>query len=192
MVKTYVVGEIGQNHNGSMDLARRLVDLACVSQIADFTGQQFYPLNAIKLTKRDLDHELTASEMNRPYNSPNSFGKTYGEHRRILELSDEQHFELYTYAKSKGLDFIDTLCAPGCLSLLKLFKPDQLKVASRDLTNPPLLKALAETGIPMILSTGMGGVEELEKALEVIVPYHEKITILHCLSEYPAQPKNLN
>lgn len=192
MEQVYVIGEIGQNHNGSMDLAHRLIDAACVSRFGELMGRPFQPMNAIKLTKRDLAQELTASEMNRPYNSPNSFGETYGKHREVLELTDNQHFELYQYAKSEGLDFVDTLCAPGCLSLLDLFEPDRLKVASRDLTNLPLLKALAETKIPLILSTGMGGIRELEAALEVITPYHENITILHCLSEYPAKPENLN
>ena len=67
-------------------------------------------MNAVKLTKRDLNEELTASSMNAPYNSPNAFGKTYGEHREFLELNEEQHFECYQYAKGKGLDFIETLC----------------------------------------------------------------------------------
>ena len=79
--------------------------------------------------------------MNKPYDTPNSFGRTYGEHREFLELSDDEHFEVYKYAKSLGLDFVETLCAKGCLSLLKLFTPDRLKVASRDLTNIPLLEA---------------------------------------------------
>ena len=112
-------------------------------------------MDAVKLTKRDLKQELSQSQMNRPYEGPNSFGATYGEHRAFLELDDEQHFEVYRYAKSKGLDFVETLCAVGCFSLLKLFTPDRLKVASRDLTNLPLLAAIAETKIPMIVSTGM-------------------------------------
>jgi sialic acid synthase len=149
-------------------------------------------MDAIKLTKRDLNEELAHSAMNKPYDSPHSFGKTYGEHRAFLELNDEQHFELYQYAKSFNLDVVETLCAVGCLSMLKLFQPDKLKVASRDLTNLPLLKALAETHIPIILSTGMGGKAELDDALEVIAKEHSNISILHCISEYPAHYKNIN
>ena len=130
--------------------------------------------------------------MNRPYINPNSFGKTYGEHRAALELSDEEHYEVYKHAKSFGLDFVETLCAKGCLSLLKLFTPDYLKVASRDLTNLPLLSAMAETKIPIILSTGMAGKKELDEALEVITRYHSNISILHCVSQYPTEPDNLN
>jgi sialic acid synthase len=144
------------------------------------------------MTKRDLAHELSDSQMSRVYDSPNSFGRTYGEHRAFLELSDEQHYEVYKYAKEKGLDFVETLCAPTCLSIMKYFVPDYLKVASRDLTNIPLLEALAETKIPMILSTGMAGKKELDEALEVITKYHNEISILHCVSQYPTNPNNLN
>ena len=74
--------------------------------------------------------------------------------------------------KAQNLDFVETLCAIGCLSLLKLFTPDYLKVASRDLTNLPLLEALAETKIPIILSTGMAGKKELDDALSVVSKSH--------------------
>ncbi len=189
---TYIIGEIGQNHNGSVDIAKLIID-AAARPIKDELFQLDLPrMDAVKLTKRDLSQELSASQMNREYNSPHSFGKTYGEHRQYLELSDEQHFELYQYAKSLGLDFVETLCAVGCLSMTKYFLPDRLKVASRDLTNLPLLTALAETKIPIILSTGMGGFEEIDRAVETIQYYHNNISVLHCVSEYPTHPDNAN
>jgi sialic acid synthase SpsE len=190
--ETYIIGEIGQNHNGSVDIAKLIVDAAARPIKEELFGLELKPMNAVKLTKRDLNQELSKTQMDAPYNSPHSFGKTYGAHREFLELNDEQHFEIYNYAKALGLDFVETLCAVGCLSLLKLFTPDYLKVASRDLTNLPLLNALAETGIPIILSTGMSGVTELENALEVITKYHTKISILHCVSQYPTEPRNTN
>jgi sialic acid synthase SpsE len=76
--------------------------------------------------------------------------------------------------------------------MLKLFTPDRLKVASRDLTNLPLLNAMAETKIPMILSTGMAGQKELDDALDTITKHHSDISILHCLSQYPAEYPNIN
>lgn len=151
-MNTYIIGEIGQNHNGSVDIAKLIVELISRPIIEETFNLDLKPMDAVKMTKRDLSEELTRSQMNRPYDNPNSFGKTYGEHRAFLELSDEQHYDVYKYAKSKGLDFIETLCSIGCLSLLKKFTPDKLKVASRDLTNLPLLRALAETRIPIILS----------------------------------------
>ena len=192
MESTYIIGEIGQNHNGSVDIAKLLTELVARPIKEDDFGIDIQPINAVKLTKRDLSEELSSSQMNRPYDNPNSFGKTYGAHRQFLELSDEAHFEVYKYAKSLGLDFVETLCAKGCLSMLRLFTPDRLKVASRDLTNLPLLEALAETRIPIILSTGMAGKKELDEALAIITKYHNDIAILHCVSQYPTEPDNLN
>ena len=192
MKGTYIIGEIGQNHNGSVDIAKLIVELVSRPVKEEDFGLNLKPMNAVKMTKRDLAEELTTSQMNRIYDTPNSFGRTYGEHRAFLELSDEEHFEVYKYAKSLGLDFVETLCATGCLSLLKLFTPDFLKVASRDLTNLPLLERLAETKIPIILSTGMAGKKELDDAIEVINRYHSNISILHCVSQYPTHPNNLN
>jgi sialic acid synthase SpsE len=189
---TYIIGEIGQNHNGSVDIAKLIIDLIAREIKEETFGVKLRGMDAVKLTKRDLKHELSDSQMKAPYNSPHSFGKTYGEHRAFLELSDEQHFEVYKHAKTYGLDFVETLCAPGCLSIFKLFAPDYLKVASRDLTNMPLLSALAETGVPMIISTGMAGRKELDGALDTISRYHDKISILHCVSQYPTEPQNVN
>ena len=190
--KTYIIGEIGQNHNGSLELAQQIIDMATLPVRERLFDLPLRGMDAVKLTKRDLSYELSASELKRPYLSKNSFGKTYGEHREALELSDEEHFEIYKYAKSKGLDFVETLCAPSCLSLLKLFEPDRLKVASRDLTNLPLLEVMAETKIPIILSTGMSGKVELDQALTIITRKHSDISILHCVSEYPTQPQHVN
>lgn len=192
MKHAYIIGEIGQNHNGDVEIAKKLIDIVSEPVIDKLFGQKLMPTNAVKLTRRDLNEELSVSEMNRPYDNPHSFGKTYGEHRAFLELNDEQHLEIYRYAKSKGLDFVETLCARGCLSMLRLFIPDRLKVASRDLTNLPLLESMAETKIPIILSTGMTGKKELDEALEVITRYHSSISILHCLSQYPSEYQNIN
>jgi len=191
-MKTYLIGEIGQNHNGSVDIAKRIIDMVSVEIDEKLFGLKLAKIDAVKLTKRDLKEELSQSQMNRPYDSPHSFGKTYGEHRAFLELNDEQHYDIYKYAKSLGFDFVETLCAIGCLSLLKLFKPDKLKVASRDLTNIPLLNALAETKIPIIASTGMAGKKELDEALETISKHHSNISVLHCVSQYPTHPNNVN
>jgi len=191
-METLIIGEIGQNHNGSTDIAKLIIDLAGRAIEEDLFGLKLKPMDAVKLTKRDLNHELSKSQMDAPYNSPHSFGKTYGEHREVLELTDEEHYEVYKYAKEKGLLFVETLCAPSCLSILKHFSPDYLKVASRDLTNLVLLEALAETKIPIILSTGMAGEKELNQALTVITKYHSEISILHCVSQYPTEPQNVN
>src|SRR5690606_10771984 len=121
MNHAYIIGEIGQNHNGSIDIAKLIIDLITRQVQEELFNLELKPMDAVKLVKRDLDEELSASQKNKPYNSPHSFGKTYGEHRAYLELSNEQHFEIYCYAKEKGLGFVETLCAIKTLELLKLF-----------------------------------------------------------------------
>lgn len=192
MKETYVIGEIGQNHNGSVIIAKEIIDRAARPIIDPLFDRELKSMNAVKLTKRDLKEELSASAMLKPYTSQHSFGATYGEHREALELNDEEHFEIYKYTKEKGLDFVETLCGVGCTSMFRYFVPDRLKVASRDLTNLPLLNVLAETKTPIILSTGMGGPKELDDALEVITKHHDNVSILHCLSQYPSDYKNIN
>ena len=192
MTHTYLIAEIGQNHNGSVDVAKLIIDLITRSPAEDLFGHELKPVDAVKLTKRDLDHELSDSQRNVVYDTEHSFGRTYGEHREALELTNEEHYDVYQYAKDVGLDFVETLCAPSCLSMLDLFVPDYLKVASRDLTNLPLLDAMAATKIPIIISTGMAGKRELDDALETISKHHQNISILHCVSQYPTNPLNVN
>ena len=108
MKSTYIIGEIGQNHNGSVDIAKLIVDLVSRPVREEVFNLELRPMDAVKMTKRDLNEELTDSQMNRPYDSPHSFGRTYGEHRAYLELTDEEHFEVYKHAKSLGLDFVET------------------------------------------------------------------------------------
>ena len=84
MNSTYIIGEIGQNHNGSVDIAKLIVDLVSRPVREEVFNIELRPMDAVKLTKRDLNEELTDSQMNRPYDSPHSFGRTYGEHRAFL------------------------------------------------------------------------------------------------------------
>jgi 3-deoxy-D-glycero-D-galacto-nononate 9-phosphate synthase len=188
----FIIAEIGQNHNGSMDLAKLLVDLVSRPVLEEHFSISLRPIDAVKLTKRDLNQELTDSAMQAPYDSPHSFGSTYGEHRRVLELTDEEHEEIYRHAKSKGVKFVETICNPGALALLDHFQPDYIKVASRDLTNLPLLQAIAETQLPTIISIGMHGQREIDQALSILNRSISDISIMHCVSEYPTHPENVN
>lgn len=190
--KTYVIGEIGQNHNGSEDIANKMIKTFSEKPFDETFNKSLKGVDALKFTKRDLRQELTDSAMKRPYNSPHSFGKTYGEHRAFLELDDDTLFRLYKSVKSNDLDYVITLTSLGCASIFSKFYPDKLKVASRDLTNLPLLEMLGETKIPLIMSTGMADKQDLDNALSVVLKHHEDVTILHCVSEYPTQYHNVN
>ena len=191
---TYIIAEIGQNHCGSVDTAHALIESVAVPIRDDLDDSHLQGVDAIKLTKRDLQFELTHSAAARPYDSPHSYGETYGAHRHELELTYDEHHACYDHAKSLGLDFVLTICAPTCVPhILARFTPDAIKVASRDLTNGPLLQVLAETHLPLILSTGMAGPGELNDALKLIEQHDGNLhSILHCLSQYPADYRRLN
>lgn len=182
MKPVYIIAECGQNHNGQFKLAQQLVDM-CVLPMY-YAGQEFKGVQAVKFCKRDMNEEMTKEMADREYQSPHAFGRTYGLHRSMLELSYEEHSALYNHAKYHGLDFIDTVCSPKAVEgILNLFSPDKLKIASRDVTNIPLLKAVGATGIPVIISNGMADNQTLERALEYLP---QKKTVLYCVSEYPA------
>ena len=191
--ETYVIAEIGQNHNGDINIAKKLIDQLDRYTYDEHTGDRYYKCNGIKLTKRDLDEELSKEGMERPYTGPNSFGATYGEHREFLELSYEDHAELGNYIKSKGFDFVQTLCSVKTLKLLDMVEVDKIKVASRDLTNIPLIEAIAKRPEDVILSTGMATKYDLRNVMEIFRQNNkENISILHCLSQYPSEYKRLN
>lgn len=188
----YIIAEIGQNHNGDVEIAKKLIDMAAMPIFDFFTAMRLPGVDAVKLTKRDLDEEMTDEAANQPYDSPHSFGKTYGEHRRALELSFDEHKELELYARSKGLGFVETLCSPGCLRMLDTVQVDAVKVASRDITNIPLLEALGELSHKVILSSGMSDIDEIRRAVEIVRRKPKPLAVLHCVSQYPAEYQNLN
>ena len=137
--EVYIIAEIGQNHNGDINIAKKIINQLDRYPYDEINGNRFNKVNAIKLTKRDLDEELSKEGMEKSYSGKNSFGATYGEHRKFLELTYKQHAKLGEYIKSKGFEFVETLCSVKCLSLLDIVKVDKIKIASRDLTNIPLI-----------------------------------------------------
>ncbi len=178
---TYIIAEIGQNHNGDIRIAKKLIDMA-VSCGA----------NAVKFQKRDIPSELTKEAFNKPYDNPNSFGKTYGEHRMFLEFSEKQHLELKEYANSVGIVYFCTPCDVPSVELLERIGCPFYKVASRDLTNIPLLEKLGTTGKPVIISTGMADLEDIDDAFAALKRGPESVIIMQCTSEYPCHLENVN
>ncbi|TVQ65397.1 MAG: hypothetical protein EA360_09705 [Balneolaceae bacterium] len=177
----YVVAEIGQNHNGDMRNAKRLIDMAVRCGAS-----------AVKFQKRDIASELSKEAFDKPYDNPNSFGKTYGEHRMFLEFDEHEHLELKEYADAVGITYFCTPCDVPSLELLERIGTPFYKVASRDLTNIPLLEALGKTGKPVILSTGMAGLAEIDTALEALQMDLSNIILLQCTSQYPCALENVN
>jgi len=172
----FIVAEIGQNHNGDMEIAKKLIDMAAMSQV-----------DAVKFVKRDLSSELTKEAYNKPYPCPQSFGENYGKHREFLELNFTQHEQLADYAKSKGLIYFASICDIKSLEEMEPLNVPLYKVASRDITNIPLIEKMAELNKPLILSTGLATIKDIDDAVKAIRNYHNKFAILNCTSEYPAE-----
>jgi len=176
-----VSAEIGQNHNGEMAIAKKLIDMAALCGAT-----------AVKFQKRDVESELSMELRNKPYENENSFGATYGEHRKFLELSWQQHRELQQYATEKGVLYLCTICDLVSVEQMAPLDLPAYKVASRDLTNGPLLDALAQLHRPIVLSMGMAGEQQADEAVAIISRHHDQMVILQCTSEYPCPPEHVN
>ncbi len=173
----YVIGEIGQNHCGSVDLCKQLFDAA-----------KWAGCNAVKLQKRDNKTLYTEEFYNSPYNSENAFGPTYGLHREALEFGETEYIVLQEYAKRLGITFFATAFdIPSADFLAKLGVP-AIKIASGDLTNRPLQIAVNKMGVPVIFSTGGGTDDQIYQAWDE----NHHSAILHCTSGYPAKYEELN
>ena len=177
----FVIAEIGQNHNGQIGMAKRLIDMAARCGC-----------DAVKFQKRDLQWELTKEVYNKPYDNPNSFADTYGKHREFLELDEAQHKELREYALAQRLMYFCTACDEPSVDMMERVGNPVYKVASRDITNIPLLEAIARTGKPVILSTGMAGMREVNEALKALGDGPSAVLIMQCVSQYPADPEHVN
>lgn len=191
--ETYIIAEIGQNHNGDVNIAKKIIDQIDNYTYDEISGNRFNRANAIKLIKRDLTEELSEEQMKRPYDGPNSFGATYGEHREFLELSYEETAELGRYIKQKGFDFVITLCSVKTLQILDMVKVDKIKIASRDMTNIPLIEAISKRPETVVMSVGMSTKEDLENVVNIFQNANKvNFEIMHCISQYPAEYSNLN
>ncbi len=177
----FVVAEIGQNHNGDAYTATRLLLAAHEAGV-----------DAVKFCKRDILSDLTAAARAAPYNGPQSFGETYGEHRAALELTAEEYAHLQQRMRYNGWPevFFATACDQISVEVLEdTVRPPLYKVASRDLDNLPLLRHIARLGKPVILSAGMARDDaEICAALEIVRDGGCPAVLLVCTSEYPTPP----
>jgi sialic acid synthase SpsE len=176
-----IIGEIGQNHNGCIENAKKLIDMCCLCNV-----------KLVKFQKRDIKTEFTKEAYNKPYENINSFAKIYGKHREFLEFNKEQHKELKDYAKKKGIIYFCTPCDIPSLKIMEEIECPFYKVASRDITNIPLLRELGKLKKTVIISTGMAEYNDIDLALKELNLPSNKIIIMQCTSEYPCPPKNCN
>lgn len=174
----YVIGEIGVNHNGSIDIAKQLIDVAAVA------GAQ-----AVKFQKRTPDISTPENMKNTIRQTP--WGEmTYLEYKHRMEFTKEQYTELGDYATAKGLDWFASPWDIPSIDFLEDMGVTTHKVASASLNDIEFLKALAATGKPIILSTGMADFDMIDKAVECFD--RDKLVILHATSTYPLPPAEAN
>ena len=173
---TFVIAEIGINHQGDVNIARELI------QQAKICGA-----DAVKFQKRSISRILTKEGLEMPYDNPNSFGKTYGEHKRVLELLDEDYQELFTFTNELEIVFSASGWDEESIDFLDELGVSFYKMASADLTNFPLLKHTAKIGKQMLLSTGMANMDIVKNAYNLVNKHNNQIAILQCTSTYPSK-----
>ncbi|MEZ0394858.1 MAG: N-acetylneuraminate synthase family protein [Anaerolineales bacterium] len=177
----YIIAEIGHNHQGDLEKAKDLFKAAAECGV-----------DAVKLQKRDNRTLFTRELYNKPYDNENSFGPTYGAHREALEFGREEYLELQRYARELNVTMFATAFDHRSVDFLAELDMPAYKIASGDLKNIPLLKYVARVGKPIILSTGGGTLEDVQRAYDAIMPINSQLAILQCTSSYPAEHKDLN
>ena len=174
---TFVVAEIGINHNGSVETAKRLIE------VAKSAG-----CDAVKFQKRTIDVVYSPEDLARPRENP--FGTTNGDLKRALEFGYAEYAEIHRYCQSIGILWFASCWDKDSVDFIEQFTPPCYKIASPCLTDDDLLRHHQRTGRPVVLSTGMSTIEQIDHAVEVLG--HENLILLHCTSTYPANLEELN
>lgn len=179
MNKTYIIAEIGINHNGNMTIAKKLIDIASVAGC-----------NAVKFQKRNPD--VCVPEHQKKVMRETPWGSmTYLEYKHKIEFGKPEYDEIDSYCKDKGIAWSASPWDLDSLSFLNQYDIPFIKIPSAMLTNDELLENSVKTGKKIILSVGMSTLEEIDHAVEILRKSNE-FAILHCNSSYPAPLNELN
>lgn len=173
----YLVGEIGINHNGDIEIAKQLIDKAVQCGF-----------HAVKFQKRTVDVVYSKAELDRPRESP--FGTTNGELKFGLEFGEAQYKAIDAYCKEMGIQWFVSPWDEGSVDFIERFNPVCYKIASASLTDDNLLRHLKATKRPLILSTGMSTLEQIDHAVKVLDG--APLVLLHTTSTYPSRDEDLN
>ena len=180
MKRTYIIAEIGINHNGDLDIAKRLIDIAVLSGC-----------DAVKFQKRNPDVCVPEHQKNVIRDTP--WGKmTYLEYKYKVEFGKIEYDEIDCYCKEKGIAWSASPWDLDSLEFLNQYDLPFIKLPSAMLTNTKLVEACAKSGKKIILSTGMSTEEEITNTVNIIKSYTENFALLHCNSTYPAPLNELN
>jgi N-acetylneuraminate synthase len=173
----YVIAEIGINHNGNIDLAKRLISVAVAAGC-----------DAVKFQKRTVEVVYSAEELAKPRENP--FGTTNGDLKRALEFGIADYEEIDAYCKAVKIPWLVSCWDEQSVDLMQQFDLPCFKIASASLTDDHLLRHTRATGKPIILSTGMSTLEEVDHAVEVLGK--KDLVLMHTCSTYPASYDELN
>ncbi|MGH9582453.1 MAG: N-acetylneuraminate synthase family protein [Bryobacteraceae bacterium] len=173
----FVIAEIGINHNGDLDLTKKLISMAVAAGC-----------DAVKFQKRTVEVVYPPEELAKPRESP--FGATNGDLKRGLEFGMDEYREIDAYCKAMHMPWFASCWDEASVDFIGRFDVPCFKIASASLTDDRLLRYTRATGKPIILSTGMSTVAEIDRAVAVLGK--ENLVILHACSTYPAYYKELN
>jgi len=177
----FVIAEAGLNHNGDLEIARRLIDAAVICGA-----------DAIKFQKRTVDTLAIQSVLDAADDRFTGFGKTYRQIREYLEFGWDEYVELKHYCDERQIVFLCTAFDVEAADFLERLSVPAFKVASHSLTNLPLLDHLATIGKPVIMSTGMCTLDEIDEAVGVFQRCGSPVVLLHCVSSYPQPVEESN
>ena len=173
----YIVAEIGINHNGDIEIAKKLIDLAKVAGC-----------DAVKFQKRTVDVVYSPEELAKPRESP--YGNTNGDLKYGLEFELEEYQEIDRYCKEKNFHWFASCWDEGSVDFIEQFDVPCYKIASACLTDDELVRHTRAKGRPIVLSTGMSTVEQVDHAVEIL--NKDDLAILHAISTYPAYYEEIN
>ena len=173
----YIIAEIGINHNGDVAQAKRLISVAAAAGC-----------NAVKFQKRTVDVVYSEAELAKPRESP--FGETNGDLKRGLEFGLDQYREIDRYARDSGMPWFASCWDEASVDFIDQFGPPCYKIASACLTDDALLRHTRSKGMPILLSTGMSTLDQVDRAVEVLGK--RDLILLHTCSTYPSQYTELN
>ena len=186
MKKVLIIAEAGVNHNGSIELAKKLVDAAVLAGVDYVKFQSFKAENLVSKDAKKAEYQ----QKNMADGDDSQFTML-----KKLELSPEQHIELITYCNEKGIKFFSTAFDLESIDFLASLKLGLWKIPSGEITNYPYLKQIALKKEPVILSTGMCDMTDINNAIQVLLKFgvtKEQITVLHCNTEYPTPMHDVN
>ena len=179
--RIFVIAEIGLNHNGSLELAKKLIDVAAEAGC-----------DAVKFQKRTPHMSLPPHLWHVERDTPWGERMTYIEYRRRLELGPREYMEIKAYCDQKKILFSASAWDPDAADAVYNLDPPFLKIASASVTNLDLVKHIGRFGRPVVMSTGMSTLEEIRIAVEILCPVVPELALLVCTSTYPARIEHLN